>query len=130
MPDTGDEVLSDEKFKMRNFSSPGRSAVRAQHCAISTSHPMATAAGLKILSEGGSAVDAAITSAALLSVAEPHMTGIGGDCFALISADVSAKIEALNGSGRAPASITAQALREQGLAEIPRHSPHAVTVPG
>jgi len=91
---------------------------------------MATAAGLRILSEGGSAVDAAITAAALLSVAEPHMTGIGGDCFALISADGSAKIEALNGSGRAPASITAQALREQGLDEIPQHSPHAVTVPG
>lgn len=115
---------------MRNFSSPGRSAVRARKCAITTSHPMATAAGLKVLGEGGSAVDAAITAAALLSVAEPHMTGIGGDCFALISADGSTNIEALNGSGRAPLSISAEALREKGLNEIPRHSPHAVTVPG
>jgi len=115
---------------MRNFSSPGRSAVRARNAAITTSHPMATAAGLRILAEGGSAIDAAITAAALLSIAEPHMTGIGGDCFALVSGDGSANIEALNGSGRAPKAITAAALRNKGLDMIPRHSPHAVTVPG
>jgi len=114
----------------RNFSSPGRSAVRARNGMISTSHPIATTAGIKILSEGGSAVDAAITAAALLSVAEPHMTGIGGDCFALVSADGSTNIEALNGSGRAPRAISAEALREKGLDAIPRHSPHAVTIPG
>ena len=53
----------------RNFSLPGRSAVRAKNGMISTSHPLATAAGLKTLVEGGSAIDAAISAAALLSVA-------------------------------------------------------------
>ena len=114
----------------RNFSLPGRSAVRAKNGMITTSHPMASAAGLKTLVEGGSAIDAAITAAALLSVAEPHMTGIGGDCFALVSKEGSTEIMAINGSGRAPAAATVDALKAQGLDEIPRHSPHAVTIPG
>ena len=114
----------------RDFSLPGRSAVRAKNGMITTSHPMASAAGLKTLVEGGSAVDAAITAAALLSVAEPHMTGIGGDCFALISKEGSTEVIAINGSGRAPAGATVDALKSQGLDEIPRHSPHAVTIPG
>ena len=114
----------------RDFSLPGRSAVRAKNGMITTSHPMASAAGLKTLVEGGSAVDAAITAAALLSVAEPHMTGIGGDCFALISKEGSTEVIAINGSGRAPAAATVDALKSQGLDEIPRHSPHAVTIPG
>ena len=114
----------------RNFSLPGRSAVRARNGLITTSHPMATAAGMRVLNEGGSAVDAAITAAALLSMAEPHMTGIGGDCFALVSADGSTDITALNGSGRAPAAISVDALKSQGVDSIERFSPHAVTVPG
>ncbi|MCE2517395.1 MAG: gamma-glutamyltransferase family protein [Alphaproteobacteria bacterium] len=114
----------------RNFSLPGRSAVRAQNGMITTSHPIATAAGLKVLAEGGSAVDAAITATSLLSVAEPQMTGIGGDCFALVSKDGSTDIIALNGAGRAPANASGEGIRAQGLDAIPRHSPHAVTIPG
>jgi gamma-glutamyltranspeptidase/glutathione hydrolase len=114
----------------RNFSLPGRSAVRAKNGMISTSHPLATAAGLKTLVEGGSAIDAAISAAALLSVAEPHMTGIGGDCFALVSKEGSTEILAINGSGKAPAGASVEAMKAQGLDEIPRHSPHAVTIPG
>ena len=115
---------------MRNFSYPGRSAVRARNAMITTSHPMATAAGLKVLTEGGSAVDAAITAVAVQTMAEPHMTGIGGDCFALISPDGSADIKAMNASGRAPQGISAAALTDQGMTEIPRYGPHAITVPG
>ena len=115
----------------RDFSLPGRSAVRARNGMLATSHPVATAAGLKTLTEGGSAVDAAVTAVALLSVAEPHMTGIGGDCFALVSKDGSTDIEAMNASGRAPAGASIAALADLGVAgEIPRNSPHAVTVPG
>ena len=114
----------------RNFSLPGRSAVRARNGMVAASHPMATAAGLKTLVEGGSAMDAALAAVALLSVAEPHMTGIGGDCFALVSPDGSTGIEAMNGSGRAPAGAAAAALAGEGLEAIPRHSPHAVTMPG
>ena len=115
----------------RNFSTPGRSAVHAAHGMIATSHPLASAVGLKVLTEGGSAVDAAIAATAMLSMAEPQMTGIGGDCFALVSADGSTDITAINGSGRAPAAASVDALKAAGLTdEIPRNSPHAVTVPG
>lgn len=114
----------------RNFSHPGRSAVRAQHGMVSTSHPIASAIGLEMLLEGGSAVDAAIAASAVLTIAEPHMTGIGGDCFALVGQDGSEDITAINGSGPAPKGITLDALTTLGLSEIPRHSPHAVTVPG
>jgi gamma-glutamyltranspeptidase/glutathione hydrolase len=114
----------------RDFSLPGRSAVRAKNGIITTSHPLATAIGIRILTEGGSAIDAAIAAAALLSVAEPHMTGIGGDCFALVSKDGSTDITAINGSGRAPEAASVDALKAEGINEIPRHSPHAVTIPG
>ncbi len=114
----------------RDFSSPGRSAVHARNAMIATSHPLASAVGLKTLNEGGSAVDAVIVAAALLSVAEPHMTGIGGDCFALVSHEGSTDIQAFNGSGAAPKAADAGTLCSAGFREIPRHSPHAVTVPG
>ncbi len=114
----------------RDFSLPGRSAVHARNGMIATSHPLASAVGLKTLNDGGSAVDAVITAAALLSVAEPHMTGIGGDCFALVAHEGSTDIQAFNGSGAAPKAADAASLRALGLTEIPRHSPHAVTVPG
>ena len=77
-----------------------------------------------MLTEGGSAVDAAIAATAMLSMAEPQMTGIGGDCFALVSGDGSTDITAINGSGRAPAAASVDALKAAGLTdEIPRNSP-------
>lgn len=114
---------------MRDLFSPGRSPMLAPTAAIATSHPLATAAGLAVLREGGNAVDAALAAVAVQCVVEPAMTGIGGDCFVLY-APAGGEVIALNGSGRAPAAATVARLKALGLAEITQTSPHAVTVPG
>ena len=69
---------------------------------VATSQPLAVAAGLEILAQGGNAADGAVATAAALNVTEPTSTGIGGDCFALYFNAADHKISALNGSGRAP----------------------------
>jgi len=114
---------------MRNFDLPGRSPVYAENGMATTSHPLATAAALAVLRDGGNAVDAAVAASATLAVVEPHMTGIGGDCFVII-AEPDGSIHGLNGSGRAPGETHPGWYRERGIVEMPQTGPHAVTVPG
>src|SRR5512143_4131538 len=78
-----------------------RSVVMARHGVIATSQPLASAAGLQVLQEGGNAVDAAVTAAAVLSVVEPTMNGIGGDLFAIVYDARTKRLTGLNASGRA-----------------------------
>ena len=85
----------------RDFSDIGRSNVISSNAMLASSHPIASSVGIEILKNGGNAVDAALAMNAVLCVAEPHMTGIGGDCFAMLSVDGGTKIKALNGSGKA-----------------------------
>ncbi|MEI5678831.1 MULTISPECIES: gamma-glutamyltransferase family protein [unclassified Mesorhizobium] len=114
---------------MRRFDVPGRSPVYAENGMAATSHPLATAAAIAVLKEGGNAVDAAIAASATLTVVEPHMTGIGGDCFVIL-AEPDGSIHGLNGSGRAPAGADAARLRDLGYSAVPESGPHSVTVPG
>lgn len=114
---------------MRDFVQPRRSAAIGAAAMAATSHPLATLAAIDTLRQGGNAVDAAIATIAVLCVVEPHMTGIGGDCFVLYSPKGGLPL-ALNGSGRAPLKATVDWYTEHGIDAIEVTSPHAVTVPG
>ena len=94
-----------------------------------TSHPLATQAAIETLRAGGTAADAAVTAVALLGVVEPAMTGIGGDCFCIVSKR-GAPLWGYNGSGRAGAAARTETLLAKGLTSIGLDSIHAVTVPG
>jgi gamma-glutamyltranspeptidase / glutathione hydrolase len=115
---------------MRDFQTPGRSAVYADNGMAATSHPLATQIAVQILRDGGNAVDAAIAAGVLLGVCEPHMTGLGGDCFVLLKPADEERVIGLNGSGRAPAALDAEAMRAVGLKAVPTYGVEAVTVPG
>lgn len=114
---------------MRDFHIPGRSAVYATNGICATSHPLAAKVAVQMLESGGNAMDAAIAGAVLLGICEPQMTGIGGDCFVLFTPPGEDRVLALNGSGRAPGGIDADALRAKGSVIAP-YSADAVTVPG
>ncbi|HYT65942.1 MAG TPA: gamma-glutamyltransferase [Vicinamibacterales bacterium] len=102
----------------------------ARNGVIATSQPLATAVGLRVLQSGGNAIDAAVTAAAVLSVVEPTMNGIGGDLFAIVYSAKDKKIHGLNASGRAPAAATVEEFRKRGLQKIPLRGELSVSVPG
>ncbi len=115
---------------MRDFHLPGRSAVFAENGLCATSHPLAAKTATSLLEQGGNAVDAAIGAAVLLGICEPQMTGIGGDCFALIHDPARNEMVGLNGSGRAPKALDPSDLRDQGWTTMKAGHPAAVTIPG
>ena len=107
-----------------------RSVVMGRHGMIATSQPLASAAGLKVLQEGGNAIDAAITAAAVLAVVEPTMNGVGGDLFAIVYDANTKKLRALNASGRSGYAATAEAFVTRRLARVPNAGVYSITVPG
>src|SRR5688572_6985176 len=108
----------------------GRSTVYAPNGAVATSQPLASAAGLEVLRQGGNAIDAAVAAAAVLSVTEPHMTGIGGDMFAIVWLAREQKLVALNASGRAGSLMTRETLQARGFRPGSQQGVLSVTVPG
>ncbi len=97
---------------------------------VTTPHHLASEAGLKILRAGGNAVEAAVAAAAAIAVVYPHMTGIGGDGFWLISEPGKTPVGVL-AAGPAGKSATIDRYKADGLAAIPSRGSHAaLTVAG
>jgi gamma-glutamyltranspeptidase/glutathione hydrolase len=95
---------------------------------VATGQPLAAQAGLEMLKKGGNAIDAAVATAACLTVVEPTANGIGGDSFSLVW--VKDRLYGLNASGFSPKAVTPSVLTSAGLKEMPKHGWHSVTVPG
>ncbi|HJF33138.1 MAG TPA: gamma-glutamyltransferase family protein [Sporosarcina psychrophila] len=105
-----------------------RHTVFARKGMVATSQPLAASAGLEIMQKGGNAIDAAIATAAALTVVEPTSNGIGGDAFALVW--VKDKLYGLNASGPAPATLTPEAVQALGHNKMPAYGMVPITVPG
>jgi gamma-glutamyltranspeptidase/glutathione hydrolase len=114
----------------KQASMAGRSTVYAPHGVIATSQPLATAAGLAVLQQGGNAVDAAVTAAAVLNVVEPMMTGAGGDLFAILWLGKEKRLVGLNASGRSGSLLTRDVLLRRGHQRMPSTGAESITVPG
>jgi len=96
---------------------------------VSTSHPLAAQAGLRMLAVGGNAVDAAIAAAACMTIVEPCSNGLGSDAFCILWD--GERLHGLNASGPAPAAWTRDYFqRRHGDARIPARGWDSVTVPG
>ena len=110
-----------------------RSVVCATRGIVATSQPLAAYEAVRILEDGGNAIDAAVTAALMLSVTEPMQIGPGGDVLALVFDAAGGKLVGLNSSGAAPAAANLETLKARigaDSAHPPLHSIFAVTVPG
>src|SRR4051812_9029075 len=114
----------------RTSSMAGRSPVYAPNGVAATSQPLATEAAIRVMENGGNAIDAAVTAAAVLSVVEPMMTGPGGDLFAMIWSAKEGRLVGLNASGRAGATMTRDELVKRGRTRVVGRSAESITVPG
>jgi gamma-glutamyltranspeptidase/glutathione hydrolase len=108
----------------------GRSTVYAPNAIVATSQPLASATALDVMRQGGNAIDAAVAAAAVLGVTEPHMTGLGGDMFAIVWLAKEQKLVALNASGRAGSLMTPETLQARGFRAGSQQGVMSVTVPG
>jgi gamma-glutamyltranspeptidase len=116
---------------MTTYPRPGRPTTMATQGMVASPNHLASQAGLRVLQDGGNAVDAAVASSAALTVVYPHMAGLGGDLFALVYDGGSRRVHALNASGRSARRATIDFYAERGCSEIPVRGPlSALTVPG
>lgn len=113
---------------MNNRYNSIRNVVYGINGVVATSTPIAAQAGLDVLKKGGNAVDAAVATAACLTVVEPTGCGIGGDAYALVWIEKEKKLYALNSSGFAPEKMKVE--EYEGLNSMPKYGFGAVTVPG
>jgi len=107
-----------------------RSMVISRNGIVAAESPLAAEAGVRILEQGGNAVDAAIATNAMMGVVEPMMNGMGGDLFAIVYDAKANKLYGLNASGWAPKGLTIEYLQKQGIRSMPQQGVNAITVPG
>jgi gamma-glutamyltranspeptidase/glutathione hydrolase len=99
--------------------------------AAGTAHPLATFTAIEILKKGGSAIDAAVATNAVLGFVEPTSCGIGGDCYAIIWDPRLKKVVSLAGSGRSPKALTLDIARSRAKnGVLPTYGAVTVSVPG
>jgi gamma-glutamyltranspeptidase / glutathione hydrolase len=112
------------------FTKAARPVIMSQHGMVCSGHALASLAGVKVLQEGGNAVDAVLAAAFVSAVVKPETSGPGGDLFALVSMKRTGKVEALNSSGPAPAKASIEYFHGRGLKAIPQFGPLSIAVPG
>lgn len=108
----------------------GRPTTWATEGVVASPHYLASQAGLRVLQEGGNAVDAAIATNAVLNVVYSHQCHIGGDLFAMVWDPKEHALHGLNSSGAAPAAMSVDWMRQQGHTTMPARGALTVTVPG
>ena len=113
-----------------SLSAQMRPDVAGLEAAVTSDHPLASAAGDRVLRSGGNAIDAAITMAGVLSVVRPHMNGLGGDLFLLFREAKTGKVYALNASGPSGSMATVEYVRAQGHDRMPQSGVLSATIPG
>jgi gamma-glutamyltranspeptidase / glutathione hydrolase len=109
---------------------PEKFSVFAKNGMVVSSQPLATLAGVRVLIDGGNAIDAAVATAAVLGVVEPSSLGIGGDVFALFYSAKDKTLKGLDASGRSPYEANLDFCRKSGFKQMPQRGIHSVTVPG
>jgi gamma-glutamyltranspeptidase/glutathione hydrolase len=113
-----------------NFTKAARPVIMGQNGMVSAGHQLAAFTGVRILRQGGNAVDAALAAAFVMAVVKPEASGPGGDLFAQVYMKKNGKVEALNSSGPAPAKAEIEYFHEHGLQSIPVAGPLSIAVPG
>ena len=113
-----------------NFRKSPRPVIMGRNGMVAAGHSLGALAGVRVLQEGGNAVDAALAAAFVMTVVKPEACGPGGDLFALVFMKKNGKVEAINSSGPAPAKASIEYFRERGLKTIPTSGPLSVAVPG
>lgn len=121
--------LASQTQALRPTTLAGRSTVYAPNGVIATSQPLATSAGLAVLQQGGNAIDAAVVAAAVLTVVEPNMTGVGGDLFAMVWSARDKTLHGLNATGRSGSLMTRETMAARGRTRVSQGI-EAVTIPG
>jgi gamma-glutamyltranspeptidase/glutathione hydrolase len=113
---------------MNNEFYSKRQSTYAKNGLVATSEGLASQAGLEILKKGGNAIDAAVATAAALTVVEPTSNGIGSDCFALVY--FNNELHGMNSSGYSSKNISIEKVKNRGFEKMPTNGVIPITVPG